>query len=45
MLFAPLAKLGSRLVVQKIRKWAIKQGVDVDKPLEPMDLKIENIEL
>ena len=45
MLFAPLAKLGSRLVVQKIRKWAIKQGVDVDKPLKPMDLKIEDIEL
>lgn len=41
--FAPLAKIGSRLVVNSIRKWAIRRGVDVDKPLEPMDIKLEDI--
>ncbi|OYT59055.1 ABC transporter ATP-binding protein [Euryarchaeota archaeon ex4484_178] len=45
IVFTPLAKLGSRLVVEKIRKWAIKQGVDVDKPLKPMDIKIEDLDL
>ncbi len=43
-LFVPLAKLGSRLVVRSIKKWARKHGVDVEKPLEPMDIKIEEIE-
>ncbi len=45
LVFAPLAKFGSRMVVHSIRKWAIKQGVDVDKPLEPMKLRIEEIEV
>ncbi len=45
MLFSPLAKFGSRLLVHSIRKWAIHHGIDVDKPLEPMDLKIEEIEI
>jgi len=45
LVFMPLAKFGSRLIVQSIRKWAIRKGVDVDKPLEPMDIKIEKIEV
>ena len=45
LIFAPLAKMGSRLLVQSIRKWAMHNGIDVDKPLEPMNLKIEEIEL
>ena len=45
LIFLPLAKLGSRLVVRSIRKWAIKKGVDVDKPLEPMEIRIEEIEV
>ena len=45
ILFAPLAKIGSRLLVRSIRKWAVKNGIDVDKPLEPMKLKIEEIEI
>jgi len=45
LIFAPLAKLGSRLVVRSIRKWAIKKGINVDKPLEPMDIKIEEIKV
>ncbi|NPA75609.1 MAG: B12-binding domain-containing radical SAM protein [Euryarchaeota archaeon] len=45
LMFAPLAKLGAHLLVHSIRKWAIHQGIDVDKPLELMDLKIENIEV
>ncbi len=43
LIFAPLAKFGSKLLVQSIRKWAIRHGIDVDKPLEPMKLKIENV--
>ncbi len=45
LVFAPLAKLGSKLLVESIRKWALRHGIDVDKPLEPMDLKIEEIEI
>jgi len=45
VIFSPLAKLGSRLVVNSIRKWAIRRGVDVDKPLDLMDIKIEEIEV
>jgi len=45
LIFAPLAKLGSRLVIRSIRRWAIKRGVDVDRPLEPMDIKIEEVEV
>jgi len=41
LIFAPLAKLGSRLIVRSIRKWAIKRKINIDKPLEPMDIKIE----
>ena len=44
LIFAPLAKLGTKLIVWRIRKWAMKRGIDVDKPLEPMDIKIEEIE-
>ncbi len=44
-IFTPLAKLGSRLVVRSIKKWARKHGVNVEKPLEPMDIKIEEIEI
>jgi len=44
-IFAPLAKLGTRLVVRSIRKWAKRRGVDVDKPLDPMDIKIEEIDI
>ena len=45
LIFAPLAKFGSRLLVQSIKKWAIRHGIDVDKPLSLMDLKIEEIEI
>ncbi len=45
LLFSPLAKFGSRMLVHSIRKWALKHGIDVDKPLEPMDLRIEEIEI
>ena len=45
LVFAPLAKMGSRLLVRSIRKWAMKNGIDVDKPLEPMKLKIEEIDV
>jgi len=31
--------------VRSIRKWAIKKGINVDKPLEPMDIKIEEIKV
>ena len=44
-MFLPLAKLGSRLVVQSIRKWAMRKGVDVDKPLDLMDIRIEEIDM
>jgi len=44
LIFAPLAKMGSKLVVRSIRRWASKKGIDVDKPLEPMDIRIEEIE-
>jgi len=44
-IFLPLAKLGSRLVVQSIRKWAMRKGVDVDKPLDLMDIRIEEIDM
>ena len=44
-MFLPLAKLGSRLVVQSIRRWAMRRGVDVDKPLDLMDIKIEEIDM
>ncbi len=43
LIFLPLAKLGSRLIIHSIRKWAIKKGIDVDKPLEPMNIRIEEI--
>ncbi len=42
--FYPLIRLGSELIVRGIRKWAAKRGIDVDKPLDPMDLKISEIE-
>ncbi len=45
LLFSPLAKFGSKLLVQSIRKWANRHGIDVDRPLDPMDLKIEEIEI
>ena len=45
LIFSPLAKFGSKLLVQSIRKWAMHNGIDVDKPLEPMDLKIEDLEV
>ncbi|RLF35377.1 MAG: hypothetical protein DRN03_05305, partial [Thermoplasmata archaeon] len=44
-MFLPLAKFGSRLVVQSIRKWAMRRGVDVDKPLDLMDIRIEEIDM
>lgn len=44
-LFLPLAKLGSKLIIDNIRRWAMRRGVDVDKPLEEMDVKIEDIEV
>jgi len=45
LIFAPLARFGSKLVVNSLKKWAIRKGIDVDKPLEPIDLKIEEIEV
>ena len=45
VMFLPLAKFGSRLVVQSIRKWAMRRGVDVDKPLDLMDIRIEEIDM
>ena len=45
MIFAPLARMGSKLLVHSIRKWAIKRGIDVDRPLEPMGLKIEELDV
>jgi hypothetical protein len=39
--FKPLATVGSRLILSKVKKWALKNGVDVDKKLEPLDVKIE----
>jgi len=45
IIFSPLAKFGSKLLVQSIRKWALRHGIDVEKPLEPMDLRIEEIEI
>ncbi|MHC1626131.1 MAG: B12-binding domain-containing radical SAM protein [Methanoculleaceae archaeon] len=43
-IFLPLATFGSRTIVHSLRKWAIRKGVDVDRPLEPMDIRIEEIE-
>ena len=45
LMFYPLARLGSKIIMDSIRKFAIKKGIDVDKPLEPMDLKISEIEV
>ena len=45
IIFSPIARFGAHLLVESIRKWAVKRGIDVDKPLEPMDLKIEEIEV
>ncbi|MHC1568810.1 MAG: B12-binding domain-containing radical SAM protein [Candidatus Syntropharchaeia archaeon] len=45
LIFAPLARFGSKLVVNSLKKWANRRGIDVEKPLEPMDLKIEEIEI
>ncbi len=45
IIFTPIAKFGSKLLVQSIRKWAIRNGIDVDKPLEPMDLRIEEVDV
>ncbi|RLF41658.1 MAG: radical SAM protein [Thermoplasmata archaeon] len=42
-IFSPLASLGAKLVVNHIKKWANRKGVDVDKPLQMMDLKIEDL--
>ena len=43
LIFAPLAKMGSHLLVNSIRKWAMQHNVDVDKPLELMEIRMEDI--
>lgn len=40
-LFSPLIKLGLRFLLKSIEKWAAKNGLNLKKPLEPMDIKIE----
>lgn len=40
LLFNPLAHFGSRLVVFLIKKWALKNGVDVNKKLDLLDIEI-----
>jgi len=45
LIFSPIAKFGAHLLVQTIRKWALRQGINVDKPLDPMDIKIEEPDL
>ncbi|MBC7118868.1 MAG: B12-binding domain-containing radical SAM protein [Methanobacteriaceae archaeon] len=40
-LFSPLIKLGLKFILRGIEKWAARNGVDVKKPLEPMDIKLE----
>ncbi|HEC87506.1 MAG TPA: hypothetical protein ENI49_06570 [Thermoplasmatales archaeon] len=42
IIFSPLANFGTELIVDRIKKWAVRKGVDVEKPLQPMDLKIED---
>jgi len=42
IIFSPLANFGAELIVDRIKKWAVRKGVDVEKPLQPMDLKIED---
>jgi len=40
-LFSPLIKLGLKFLLRSIEKWAARNGVNVKKPLEPMDIKLE----
>lgn len=40
-LISPLIKLGLRFLLKGIEKWANEKGVDVNKPLDPINIKIE----
>lgn len=39
--FSPIIRLGLKFLLRNMEKWAAKNGVDLDKPLEPMDIKLE----
>jgi len=40
MVAYPLSRFGSRLILDQIRTWGIKNGFDPDRPLKPLELNI-----
>lgn len=40
MVFMPIAKVGSQLILRYLRAWGKKMGYDPEKPLKPLEIKL-----
>jgi len=41
-IFSPFTRIGSRVILNYLRRWGIRQGFDPDRPLDPLDIDVRS---